>query len=161
MQNKQNMQNEQNILTNENVHNIDENKYLNPEYINELIENILKFKLSKQDIAKKKVELCRKYKLKKIPSDIEILLNLDKKTSMTARKFLETKPVRTGSGVAVIAIMSAPFRCPHGKCTYCQGLHFHCDKGQHVVVNGTSICPVTSGHQVLEELDFLEPSFFG
>lgn len=100
---------------------MNDNKYLNKDYVNELVNQILSFKLNKQDIAKKKVELCRKYKLKKIPSDIEILLNLNKKESSEVRKYLETKPIRTGSGVAVIAIMSAPFRCPHGKCTYCPG----------------------------------------
>ena len=99
--------------------NMEENKHLDADYVKEIVNLILSSKLNKQDIAKKKVELCRKYKLKKIPSDIEILLNLDKETSREARKYLETKPVRTGSGVAVIAIMSAPFRCPHGKCTYC------------------------------------------
>ena len=36
-----------------------------------------KNKLSKADLAKLKVALCRKHKLKKIPTDIEILLNVD------------------------------------------------------------------------------------
>ncbi|MCF7871547.1 tRNA uridine(34) 5-carboxymethylaminomethyl modification radical SAM/GNAT enzyme Elp3 [Candidatus Woesearchaeota archaeon] len=76
---------------------------------------------NKDEIAKFKVSLCRKYGLKFIPTDIEILLNVDKEDLSFFRRFLTTKPVRTGSGVAVIAIMSAPFRCPHGKCTYCPG----------------------------------------
>jgi len=31
------------------------------------------------------------------------------------------KPVRTISGVTVVAIMSKPYPCPHGKCIYCPG----------------------------------------
>jgi elongator complex protein 3 len=31
------------------------------------------------------------------------------------------KPSRTLSGVAVVAVMTAPARCPHGQCTYCPG----------------------------------------
>ena len=31
------------------------------------------------------------------------------------------KPVKTASGVAVIALMPKPFACPHGRCTYCPG----------------------------------------
>jgi elongator complex protein 3 len=40
--------------------------------------------------------------------------------------YLKTKPVRTASGVAVVAVMSKPHRCPHiaytgGVCVYCPG----------------------------------------
>jgi elongator complex protein 3 len=31
------------------------------------------------------------------------------------------KPVRSASGVAVVAVMSSPAACPHGKCTFCPG----------------------------------------
>ncbi|HUR25541.1 MAG TPA: radical SAM protein [Candidatus Thermoplasmatota archaeon] len=32
-----------------------------------------------------------------------------------------TKPVRSSSGVAIVAVMSSPAACPHGKCTFCPG----------------------------------------
>jgi elongator complex protein 3 len=32
-----------------------------------------------------------------------------------------TKPVRSASGVAIVAVMSSPASCPHGKCTFCPG----------------------------------------
>jgi elongator complex protein 3 len=32
-----------------------------------------------------------------------------------------TKPVRSSSGVAIVAVMSSPASCPHGKCTFCPG----------------------------------------
>ncbi|HTT15907.1 MAG TPA: tRNA uridine(34) 5-carboxymethylaminomethyl modification radical SAM/GNAT enzyme Elp3 [Thermoplasmata archaeon] len=31
------------------------------------------------------------------------------------------KPTRSLSGVAVVAVMTAPARCPHGRCNYCPG----------------------------------------
>lgn len=31
------------------------------------------------------------------------------------------KPTRTLSGVAIVAVMTAPAACPHGRCTYCPG----------------------------------------
>ncbi|MGQ9586897.1 MAG: tRNA uridine(34) 5-carboxymethylaminomethyl modification radical SAM/GNAT enzyme Elp3, partial [Thermoplasmata archaeon] len=35
--------------------------------------------------------------------------------------FLRNKPVRTLSGVAPVAVMTSPFDCPHGRCSYCPG----------------------------------------
>ncbi len=68
-----------------------------------------------------KLELVRKHKLKSIPSDILILTFLSKEEFDIAKELLLTKPVRTGSGVTVIAVMTKPLPCPHGKCTYCPG----------------------------------------
>ncbi len=34
---------------------------------------------------------------------------------------LRTKPARSRSGVAVVAVMSSPAACPHGKCIFCPG----------------------------------------
>ena len=31
------------------------------------------------------------------------------------------KPVRTASGVTVVAVMAMPYPCPHGRCIYCPG----------------------------------------
>ncbi len=36
-------------------------------------------------------------------------------------KLLQKKPTRTISGVAVVAAMTRPHKCPHGKCRYCPG----------------------------------------
>ncbi len=36
-------------------------------------------------------------------------------------KILQKKPTRTISGVAVVAAMTRPLPCPHGKCKYCPG----------------------------------------
>ena len=91
------------------------------EYFERIISFVEQQKPTKQKLAKEKVRLCKEFSLKKIPSDIEILLNTPDEKVKELRKYLQTKPMRTGSGVAVVAIMTAPFRCPHGKCTYCPG----------------------------------------
>ncbi len=86
-----------------------------------VIKYVLEKKPTKKELAQEKIRLCRKYKTPNIPSDIEILLSADEKIVPQLRKYLKTKPMRTGSGVAVVAIMTAPLRCPHGKCTFCPG----------------------------------------
>ena len=91
------------------------------DYMEELIKEIEEKNLSKDDIAKLKVKLAGKYKLRKIPTDIEIYLSLNEEEAGEIKKYLVTKPTRTISGVAVIAIMTKPYPCPHGKCIYCPG----------------------------------------
>ncbi|MBC8444425.1 tRNA uridine(34) 5-carboxymethylaminomethyl modification radical SAM/GNAT enzyme Elp3 [Candidatus Woesearchaeota archaeon] len=90
------------------------------EFYKEIINIIKEKNLNKEQITKLKLKLCSKYKLKKIPTDIEILLNTKPK-DISKLKQLQTKPVRTISGVAIIAIMTKPFKCPHGKCIMCPG----------------------------------------
>jgi len=90
-------------------------------YFDELIEFIKKEKPNKRKLNNKKIELCAKHKIKTIPTDIEVLCNAKKEDLEFLKKYLITKPTRTISGVAVIAVMSAPFPCPHGKCVFCPG----------------------------------------
>ncbi|MBW2966597.1 tRNA uridine(34) 5-carboxymethylaminomethyl modification radical SAM/GNAT enzyme Elp3 [Candidatus Woesearchaeota archaeon] len=85
----------------------------------ELIKAIIKQKPSKRQLNTLKNKLCSKYKIKQPPTDIQILLHT---TPEQANKLkLITKPTRTISGVAVVAVMSYPFSCPHGKCLMCPG----------------------------------------
>ncbi|MBW2996683.1 tRNA uridine(34) 5-carboxymethylaminomethyl modification radical SAM/GNAT enzyme Elp3 [Candidatus Woesearchaeota archaeon] len=85
----------------------------------ELIEQIIKKQPTKVQLNRLKHEICKKYKVKKHPTDIQILLHA---TPAQANKLkLITKPTRTISGVAVVAVMSYPFSCPHGKCLMCPG----------------------------------------
>ncbi len=83
-------------------------------FYEELAEAIRKEKPA--DATNLKIRLSRKYGMKKIPSNIEVFLNSGEKGLK-----LVTKPTRTLSGVASISIMTAPARCPHGKCTFCPG----------------------------------------
>lgn len=91
------------------------------EFFEELIENVKKKKLSKSDFSIQKQLLCKKHKIVKVPTDIEILTHADKEDLNLLKKYLQTKPTRTGSGVAVVAIMGKPSKCPHGKCICCPG----------------------------------------
>jgi elongator complex protein 3 len=90
-------------------------------FLTELIDFIKNKSPTKSEIAKQKIVICRKIGMKKIPTDIELFLNAEPEDISFLKKFLQTKPMRTSSGVAVVAVMSAPFKCPHGKCIYCPG----------------------------------------
>ena len=94
---------------------------MDKQYFKELISLIKQEKPNKKQLARLKTQLCKKYKLKKIPIDIDILLHADKKDIHKIKKYLMTKPTRTISGVAVCAIMTKPIKCPHGKCIMCPG----------------------------------------
>jgi elongator complex protein 3 len=85
----------------------------------ELEQELRERELSKDELSKLKVRLCGKHKVTKVPTDIEVLLNL--KNPQDIKTELKTKPIRSGSGVAIIAVMCAPKGCPHGKCTFCPG----------------------------------------
>lgn len=62
--------------------------------------------------------VCEKYGLKTLPSKSMILSFL---RDDRFKKILKVKPIRTASGIAVIAVMSKPYPCPHGACVYCPG----------------------------------------
>ena len=85
----------------------------------EFIEILKKKRLSKNELVKLKFKLCSKYGIKDMPTDIQILLHANKNDIKKLR--IVTKPTRTISGVAVVAVMSYPFKCPHGKCLMCPG----------------------------------------
>ena len=69
----------------------------------------------------------KKFKLQGIPRMADILSALPVHYRSQLWPYLQTKPVRTASGVAVVAVMSRPHRCPHlaytnGQvCVYCPG----------------------------------------
>lgn len=90
-------------------------------FFQEIIDTIKYKKISKQKLSNYKITLCKKHRRKEMPTDIQILLNADEKDIPKIKPFLQTKPVRSGSGVAVIAIMTKPSVCPHGKCVMCPG----------------------------------------
>jgi len=69
--------------------------------------------VSKDALSKLKGKLSKKYGLSNVPTDSEVFLRTGSK--------LKTKPMRTMSGVSPLALMTAPFACPHGKCVYCPG----------------------------------------
>ena len=90
-------------------------------FYRDIITWIKNAKPTKRQISSKKLQLCKKYKQKHIPTDIEIFLYASNEDADVIRPFLTTKPMRTGSGVSVVATMTKPYTCPHGACTFCPG----------------------------------------
>lgn len=69
--------------------------------------------------ARKKAA-ASKLRLASLPSNADIL-GAAKPEERERLKMLVRKPTRTLSGVAVIAAMTSPARCPHGTCIPCPG----------------------------------------
>lgn len=85
-------------------------------------DEVLKQKIeSKVEIIKLRDKLAKIHKPNKIPSMIQILLAAKEKDRQKLFKLIKIKPTREQSGVSVVAIMTKPFPCPHGKCTMCPG----------------------------------------
>ena len=88
----------------------------------EISQNLLQINEPTKTNAKSEIKrICTKYSLDKIPKNYEILSTVDGKSYEKLQKILLKKPVKTASGVAVIALMPKPYACPHGRCTYCPG----------------------------------------
>ncbi|MBU2640086.1 MAG: tRNA uridine(34) 5-carboxymethylaminomethyl modification radical SAM/GNAT enzyme Elp3 [Nanoarchaeota archaeon] len=66
-------------------------------------------------LEKLRLRIAKKFKLNKLPKNIDI--------SLLNNKFkVITKPTRTISGVAPVAVMTKPYNCPHSpNCSYCPG----------------------------------------
>ena len=75
--------------------------------------------VSKKEIFQIMRNISSKYKLSKLPKNLDILKLLSEDSRF--KKQLKLKPSKTSSGVTVITVMPLPFDCPHGKCIYCPG----------------------------------------
>lgn len=78
------------------------------------------------NISKIKSEISRKNKLSYIPKLVDIIAAVPENYKSKLLPYIKAKPVRTASGVAVVAVMSKPHRCPHialtgNVCVYCPG----------------------------------------
>ncbi len=72
-------------------------------------------------VQKQKLAMARAGHWKELPTNPDLLARLPPEEQAAARASLRLKPTRTLSGVSVVAVMTSPWRCPHGKCTYCPG----------------------------------------
>ncbi|OPY34511.1 MAG: coproporphyrinogen III oxidase [Methanomassiliicoccales archaeon PtaU1.Bin124] len=92
------------------------------EYHRRLTELILSGEVKdKAGLQKAKIKLCRELHLPSVPPNSETIERLDEETFRRMEDIIKRKPVRTLSGVAVVAVMTSPAPCPHGRCTYCPG----------------------------------------
>ena len=88
----------------------------------EIVQNLLNIDNLENNKIKNEIKaVCTKYSLERIPRNNEILSMVNPSDFKKLQNILLTKPVKSASGVAVIAIMPKPFACPHGRCSYCPG----------------------------------------
>lgn len=88
----------------------------------EISQNLLSIEMPTKNQIKSQIkQICTKYALERIPKNHEILSTVNGADYTKLQKILLKKPVKTASGVAVIALMPKPYGCPHGRCTYCPG----------------------------------------
>ena len=92
------------------------------EYHQHLIRLLLSGEIAdKDELQRRKVKMSGEYGLPEVPRNSETLALVSPEDLPKVREILRRKPVRTLSGVAVVAVMTSPAPCPHGKCTYCPG----------------------------------------
>lgn len=85
-----------------------------------IIEEALSRNIStKKDLEKLKIQTCRDLKLSGFMSNSKILQYAKPEELESLRPILMKKPTRTISGVAIVAVMCRPHKCPHGRCKYC------------------------------------------
>jgi elongator complex protein 3 len=88
----------------------------------EISQNLLTIDAPTKNQVKTQIKrICTKYSLERIPRNSEILATVSGDDYSRLQRILIKKPVKTTSGVAVIALMPKPYGCPHGRCTYCPG----------------------------------------
>lgn len=80
----------------------------------------------KPNVAAIKSRMSHKYKLSIQPRLVDIIAAIPENLKDLLIPFVKAKPVRTASGVAVVAVMCKPHRCPHialtgNICVYCPG----------------------------------------
>jgi elongator complex protein 3 len=78
------------------------------------------------NVTKLKTAIASKYGLSSSPKLMELIAAVPEDYRDKLAPYLRAKPVRTASGIAVVAVMCKPHRCPHiamtgAVCGYCPG----------------------------------------
>ncbi|KHN82776.1 putative elongator complex protein 3 [Toxocara canis] len=96
--------------------------------VNEIVANLITAHNAGKDVDlnKLKCAVSRKHKLSKQPKLVDIIAAVPPDYKKILVPKLKAKPIRTASGIAVIAVMCKPHRCPHinftgNICVYCPG----------------------------------------
>jgi len=79
---------------------------------------------TREELQSVKLEIAGEMRLSTLPTNSMILDRiLDEMDEVDPELLilLRKKPSRTLSGVAVVAVMTSPHDCPHGKCIFCPG----------------------------------------
>lgn len=87
-----------------------------------ILEKVLAGETKDEDqLNKVKKDVSKLYHLSSLPRNGDIIVQGTPEEQVIIKEFLRRKPVRTISGVAVIAVMTSPAPCPHGVCLPCPG----------------------------------------
>ena len=92
------------------------------DFLKEVVAEIKQKNIHSQDeLNRIKTRLAKKYGIKSTPKNIDIVSVISNEEREKYQELLTIKPTRINSGVSVVAIMTAPLGCPHGKCIFCPG----------------------------------------
>lgn len=96
--------------------------------IGEIIQELIKAHEVGKDVNLNsiKTRISSKYGLDSSPRLVDIIAAVPQEHKKTLLPKLKAKPIRTASGIAVVAVMCKPHRCPHinvtgNICVYCPG----------------------------------------
>ncbi|XP_026323344.1 probable elongator complex protein 3 [Hyposmocoma kahamanoa] len=96
--------------------------------ISEIIQELLVAHRQGKDVNlnKMKTRISSKYGLSTSPRLVDIIAAVPADAKSILLPKLKAKPIRTASGIAVVAVMCKPHRCPHinftgNICVYCPG----------------------------------------
>ncbi|KAI9557579.1 hypothetical protein GHT06_017407 [Daphnia sinensis] len=96
--------------------------------ISDIIQELLKAHENGKDLNlnKVKTQISSKYGLPSTPKLVDIIAAVPIEHRKILVPKLKAKPIRTASGIAVVAVMCKPHRCPHinmtgNICVYCPG----------------------------------------
>lgn len=87
------------------------------EYVRKSIESVK----SREDLERIRLDITKKFNTHRVVSNTDISSLIGEDLRIKYHDLLVRKPTRTISGVSVVAIMTSPYSCPHGRCTYCPG----------------------------------------
>ncbi|GFU91570.1 elongator complex protein 3 [Trichonephila clavipes] len=94
----------------------------------EIVQELIKAHKSNTSVNLNRVkcEISSKYGLESQPKLVDIIAAVPADYKKILLPKLKAKPVRTASGIAVVAVMCKPHRCPHinmtgNVCVYCPG----------------------------------------
>ncbi|CAB4064205.1 ELP3 [Lepeophtheirus salmonis] len=96
--------------------------------VSDIIQELIKANDEGKDVNlnRMKNQISSKYQLSTTPRLVDIISAVPLEYKKTLLPKLKAKPVRTASGIAVVALMCKPHRCPHismtgNICVYCPG----------------------------------------
>lgn len=96
--------------------------------IAEIIQELLQAHHHNRDVNlnRLKTKIASKYGLETSPRLVDIIAAVPIESKKILYPKLKSKPIRTASGIAVVAVMCKPHRCPHinmtgNICVYCPG----------------------------------------